>query len=227
MNIEAGADVLRPAKSPVTIKGTRNGLVFVLDDTVDFGDILADLEAKANGSHRQLFMGPDTPVNVQLGSRVLSEAEEQQIRAALATHPNLFVQSFQSGHIVDSSTVELGAFVFQGTVRSGQVVSGAGDVVVVGDVNPGGEVIAHGNVYVMGNLRGLAHAGAMGDETAVIAAVYFQPTQLRIGTVVSRPPDTWHRNYVEASMEFAYLRDGQMAVEKMSRLNLTRTEHSS
>lgn len=75
------------------------------------------------------------------------------------------------------------------TLRSGQRVDFYGSVVVLGDVNPGAEVVAGGDVVVMGCLRGLAHAGAYGDTSAVVVAFRLSPTQLRIADRISRSPD--------------------------------------
>ncbi|MBX7145108.1 MAG: hypothetical protein K1X79_11705 [Oligoflexia bacterium] len=74
------------------------------------------------------------------------------------------------------------------TLRSGQKIETEHSLVVLGDVNSGAELIAGGDIVVMGTLRGVAHAGAY-DETGggrVIVALDFQPTQLRIGMVISR-----------------------------------------
>ena len=75
------------------------------------------------------------------------------------------------------------------TVRSGQVVRHPGHVVVIGDVNAGAEIVAGGDVVVWGKLRGVVHAGAMGDEEAVVCALWMAPIQLRIGKHVARPPE--------------------------------------
>lgn len=76
------------------------------------------------------------------------------------------------------------------TLRGGQRVECAGDVVVLGDVNDGAEVIAGGSIAVMGRLRGLAHAGATGRADVVVAANMLEPKQLRIsGKVAVFPPD--------------------------------------
>ncbi len=76
------------------------------------------------------------------------------------------------------------------TLRSGQRVECAGDIVVLGDVNDGAEVIAGGSIAVMGTLRGLAHAGATGRADVVVAANVLAPKQLRIsGKVAVFPPD--------------------------------------
>jgi septum site-determining protein MinC len=59
-----------------------------------------------------------------------------------------------------------------------------GNIVLVGDLNPGAELIASGDIVVVGALRGTAHAGAQGDRTARVIALEFAPTQLRIATVI-------------------------------------------
>ncbi|MDX1665015.1 MAG: septum site-determining protein MinC, partial [Candidatus Promineifilaceae bacterium] len=73
------------------------------------------------------------------------------------------------------------AILLRETLRSGRSVTHEGHVVILGDVNPGAEVIATGNVVVWGRLRGMVHAGAAGDEEAIICALELAPTQLRIG----------------------------------------------
>jgi septum formation inhibitor MinC len=72
----------------------------------------------------------------------------------------------------------------RGTLRGGQALHNLGNIVVVGDVNPGAELIASGDIVVVGALRGVAHAGAQGDRTARVIALEFAPTQLRIATVI-------------------------------------------
>lgn len=76
-----------------------------------------------------------------------------------------------------------------GTLRSGQEVNYDGNIVVVGDVNPGAFLKAKGNIIVLGSLRGVAHAGIGGNETAIVAAYSLLPMQLRIADVIVRPPE--------------------------------------
>ena len=73
-----------------------------------------------------------------------------------------------------------GAIVVRRTLRSGFSLQHSGHVVVIGDVNPGAEIIAGGDVIVWGRLRGMVHAGAEGNEDAVVCALDLSPTQLRI-----------------------------------------------
>ncbi|MBN1401483.1 MAG: septum site-determining protein MinC [Anaerolineae bacterium] len=74
-------------------------------------------------------------------------------------------------------------------VRSGQVVRHTGHVAIIGDVNPGAAVIAGGDIVVWGRLYGMAHAGSMGDESAVVCALEMAPMQLRIGQIIARQED--------------------------------------
>lgn len=102
------------------------------------------------------------------------------------------------------------ALVLKETLRSGRSVYHEGSVIVVGDVNPGAEVIAAGDVLVWGRLRGLVHAGALGDETAVICALDLSPTQLRIADQIAIPPDNRRR---KPEPELVAIRGGQIVAE--------------
>ena len=98
-------------------------------------------------------------------------------------------------------------------LRSGQKVFCEGNLVILGDINPGAEVVAGGNIVVMGSLRGLAHAGAFGDETAIISAYRLSPTQLRIANHITRPPDG--EVIVVSTPELARIRAGKVVIEKL------------
>ncbi|RBP46710.1 septum site-determining protein MinC [Garciella nitratireducens] len=75
------------------------------------------------------------------------------------------------------------------TLRSGSRIQYDGNIVIIGDVNPGAEVIATGNIIVIGALRGIAHAGYLGNNYACVIAFSLQPTQLRISNIITRAPD--------------------------------------
>lgn len=75
------------------------------------------------------------------------------------------------------------------TVRSGTTIRFPGDIIVYGDVNAGAVVVASGNILVLGRLSGLAHAGADGDERAVVIGFDLRPTQVRIGKKIAIAPD--------------------------------------
>ncbi len=92
--------------------------------------------------------------------------------------------------VSESEVVQEGMTKFvHGTLRSGQEVSYNGNIVVIGDVNPGALLKAKGNIVVLGSLRGVAQAGVGGNRYAVVAAYSLLPTQLRIADYIVRPPE--------------------------------------
>ena len=74
----------------------------------------------------------------------------------------------------------------QGTVRSGEYLESPGDLLILGDVNPGAKVSAEGNIIIWGKLLGIAHAGSKGNSQATISALQIRPVQLRIANKVAR-----------------------------------------
>ncbi len=75
------------------------------------------------------------------------------------------------------------------TLRAGQVISHKGNLVIIGDINPGAEVIAQGDITIWGALKGIAHAGVGGNLQAEIRALKLDPIQIRIANLIARSPD--------------------------------------
>ena len=101
---------------------------------------------------------------------------------------------------------------YRGTVRSGQLISYDGNIVILGDVNPGAEVQASGNIIVLGWLRGTVHAGMYGNDKAFVASLNLQPVQLRIANIITRPPD--EQKYESPSVpEIAFVKDDMIFIE--------------
>ncbi len=85
-------------------------------------------------------------------------------------------------------------------VRSGQVIRHPGHIVVVGDVNPGAQLIAGGDIIVWGKLQGSAHAGALGDASAIVGALTLHPSTLRIADTQLIQPAADRRRAKVASL---------------------------
>lgn len=96
------------------------------------------------------------------------------------------------------------------TVRSGQAIHHASNVVVLGDVNPGAEIVAGGDIIVWGVLRGMVHAGYPENEQALVCALQLAPVQLRIAHLLSRPPEGFE---TQPRPEVAMIRQGRIVVE--------------
>ena len=115
----------------------------------------------------------------------------------------------------DGVTEQDRAIFLKRILRSGQRVKYDGNVVLLGDVNPGAEIAATGDVVVWGRLRGSVHAGAGGNDRALVCALVLSPMLLRIGRFMARSPG----NDVEATgehpvtPEMAFVHNGQIVAE--------------
>lgn len=209
-------------KHRVTIKGVKDGLLFLFDDSCTFEELVGDLKHKLEKTHTNILTGPLIHVFVKLGNREATEEEKETLRGIIAARGNLLVQSIESEadklKALEDSRIQM----IKTIVRSGQVLHIEGNVMLMGDVNPGGTISATGDIYVMGSLRGMAHAGIHGNEGAIIAASHMRPTQLRIAQVISRPPDEW--GVGETYMEFAYINNGVMEIDKIQHIHRIRPE---
>ncbi|MBD0381692.1 septum site-determining protein MinC [Paenibacillus sedimenti] len=207
------------SKHQVMIKGVKDGLVFLLNDTCEWEILLQELQHKLEKTHQQILTGPIIHVHVKLGNREVTEEQKEEIRAIIRQKGNLLIQSIESDLRSQQEAGEPAPSIttLKGMIRSGQTLHHEGDLLYLGDVNPGGTITCTGNIYVMGSLRGMAHAGIDGDENAIIAASHMRPTQLRIAGIISRPPDEW--GIEEAFMEFAYIKEGKMEIDKLHQLH--------
>lgn len=181
-------------KQLITIKGTRDGLTLFIDDSCSFSDVLEELAEVISMSKLQPKADePNVAVTVQLGYRYLHQEQKEQLFQLIGEKHGLVINGFESEVIQRKEALkwkdESEVKVFHRIVRSGQVLKVNGDLLLVGDVNPSARVVATGNIYILGHLRGIAHAGSLGDQQAVIVASYMNPSQLRIADHISRAPD--------------------------------------
>ena len=104
----------------------------------------------------------------------------------------------------------------RGTLRSGRLVSYDGNVVVIGDVNPGAEVEATGNIIILGSIKGIVHAGAGGNKEATVIALNFAPTQLRVADIITRKAERHTKSSPGNAPEIAYLRGDSIIIEPLT-----------
>jgi septum site-determining protein MinC len=216
--------------SGVTFRGSREGLHVLLPEgewASVSQELLAQLERPSAQSFfrgaRVLLETPNRALGIveleeliALFERysmelvtVTGDANAQQALDKLRGAPNEPPEDIESEPtLLDAASPVL---LIRRTMRSGQVVKYPGDVVVLGDVNPGAEIIAEGDVIVWGKLRGLVHAGAKGNANAIVGALTLAPMQLRIGNIIARSPDDKRKR--NAPAEVARVRDNRIVVE--------------
>ncbi len=195
-----------PKRKRVRVRGTKEGIAITLAEG-PWNEVLAELDAHL-GRKPDFFRGGRVAVSVgeqrvsaqdieALGQllqhygmslwAVWSDSEFTQREAAglgLETGQSDYRQSAREA--IDFEKVFDQGKIVYGPVRSGQRIQYPGSIIVLGDINPGGEVIADGHILVWGRLQGIAHAGASGRVDAIIGALIFDPTQVRIGPYMAQ-----------------------------------------
>jgi septum site-determining protein MinC len=216
----------------VVFKGSVDSLIVIMKEEVDFETILEEMENKISSNER-FFKGAN--LKVRYRGKKLSEEEENKIFEILKNKSGAEIKCFEKDTQIPVKVkkeaapkphpiIRMSNFYFKdieegitkfhkGTVRSGQLLRFNGNVVVIGDVNPGGEVIAAGNVVVMGSLRGIVHAGCDGNKEAIVAALNLNPTQLRIADVITRSPDDKQMEN-QFIPEMAYIKDNFVYIDR-------------
>ena len=215
-------------KAPVVIKGNKSGIRIVLDSKLAFEDLLKEVKKKFQESSE--FLG-EAQVAVSFDGRKLNEEEEAILLQCIKDNSKLQVvclvdEDKEREELFNRSLNEqlmalnsnTGQF-FKGNLRSGQVMEFETSIVILGDINVGAQVVSTGNVIVLGNLLGTVYAGAAGKENAFIVALKMDPMQIRISDVIARSSDEKHE--VPAEPQIAYLRDGAIYIDTLSRKTLT------
>ncbi len=221
---------MEETQSLIQIKGIRDGLLITLDGAAWLDLSIAFI--KNVDERLSFFQGARVVLNVgdvELRVAELSAMRDQlsergiTLWAVLSGSPVTITTAQNLGlatriskpHLVEKNEkVEalpgLGAKWVKGPLRSGGRILFEGNVIVLGDVNPGAEIVASGSVIVWGRLRGVVHAGADGDEKAVVCALEMVPTQLRIAGEIAVSP----KKQGKSQPEVACLKDGQLIAEQ-------------
>ena len=204
-------------KNCITINTKKDSIVIKIDENAEQDEIMQELNQKLV-ELKKLYKEDDTPITVT--GKVLKNNEIDQIQEEINKNINVKV-FFDSPRILglhgikktfnkDIATSE--TKFHKGALRSGQRIEFEGSLVILGDVNDGAEVIASENIVVLGALRGLAHAGAKGNNDAMIAASSIESQQIRISNVVKEiERDEINKEEIKT---YAYLdKDCNMVIE--------------
>jgi septum site-determining protein MinC len=216
------------ANLTVQIKGIRDGLLILLGEG-PWPEVRAALMEQVDG---QADFLRGARVALDVGNHILKAVELGGLRDALSERGITLWAVISNSPTTEATAQTLGmatrlpkprpdrqmttmntniqggeeAVLVQRTLRSGFSLHHPGHVIILGDVNPGAEIIAGGSVVVWGKLRGMVHAGAEGNEEAVVCALDLTPTQLRIAGQIALTP----QRRGKSQPELAQIKDGKV-----------------
>lgn len=169
----------------ITIQLKKDEIWIIIRENAEEKNIKEDIKKKLVDL-KNLYKDDKTPIKV-IG-KVLKNKEMEEIQEIIKEEIEVDVE-FESPktlglHGIKKSfnkEIKTSETIFnKGSLRSGQRLEFEGSIVIIGDVNAGAEVIAGENIIILGDLRGLAHAGAKGNKGAIIATNKIDCPQIRI-----------------------------------------------
>ncbi|TFJ75166.1 septum site-determining protein MinC [Carnobacterium maltaromaticum] len=202
-------------KQSVTLKGTKDGFVLTLDESVAFETVLSDLDQLLEKLHsenkEQKEVQKGISLEVKTGMRLFSEDEKAKITEKISSKSQfqlkkisaevLTYQQATEWHESNSLQMEIQ------TIRSGQVLQAPGDILLIGKIHPGGTIRASGSIFILGELLGLAHAGFDGDNEAIVVADFQTDAQIRIAESVQIIENKAKNQASTDEKQFAYIND--------------------
>lgn len=200
-------------KDSIILKGNKDGLNVLIDmNKFNNFDDMMEMFVERLTIGKKFYKNSTIKVTTQL-----KELNERQIIILKDVLFNEFLIKDCIFEDIEEAKNKTFSGVYEGrtkfyrnTLRSGQVIRYAGNVIIIGDVNPGSEIHAGGNVIVLGNLMGNVYAGDSGNSKAIIAAYRLQPRILQIANLMTRAPEDDEKPYYP---EVAKVKDGNIIVE--------------
>lgn len=212
-------------KENVVIKGTKSGIILVLNQETDYDTLKQAVAQKFQAS--AAFLGE---VSKAISFQGKSLTDEQKLEIIDIIHENCQLSivcimeedekveaAFQ--HSMEKQVVEqdynTGQF-FKGNLRSGQVLDVETSIIIIGDVKAGAKVISKGNVIILGSLRGNVYAGSAGNVNAFVVALDMNPVQIRIADTIARAPDNPEKKQTRET-KIAFWDDGNIYIEPLDK----------
>ncbi|SKC64503.1 septum site-determining protein MinC [Maledivibacter halophilus] len=198
-------------KNNIEFKGTKDGLIIHFNESCEYEKLKEQLIERLEKA-KDFFIGAKI---ARIEGKNLSSDEENEIIDLINNRFGMImiennITCLKKEEVFTGLEEGMTKFV-KATLRSGRKIEFKGNVIIMGDVNPGAKVIAYGNIVVMGALRGTAHAGSNGNDKAFVSALKLLPTQLRIGKYIARAPDSG--GYDPKYPEIAFIKDDMIQIE--------------
>jgi len=177
-------------------------------ESLDTGDLRVEAKSATNTGLAKPATAPAAHNEIVLPDAQLESSPEssaESISAVASIIEGLKAKHNKNGARNRNITE---ALFIKSTFRSGETLYHQGDVVVLADVNPGAEIRADGDIVVLGSLKGWVHAGASGDNKAVIIALELPSSRFQIGKYEGvAPSSSRHKSKSSASgPQIAYVR---------------------
>ena len=212
------------------LKSFPNGISVILDGTISFQELLADIGVKfreADGFFK------DASVAISIEGRELTEEQEREILDAITQNSRLKILCLM-GKDEEKNLKFLGVQsklnfqndensgqFYRGTLKDGASIETEHSIIILGDVCEGSCVYSNKDIVVLGTLTGDVYAGAGGNSNHFVVALNMLPGILQIGDYVynSQPQKTprWGFKKPQTVPKIAYTHNGEVQIESITK----------
>ncbi|MEZ3471823.1 MAG: septum site-determining protein MinC [Lachnospiraceae bacterium] len=217
-------------KNSVILKSFPNGILVILDGTISFQELLADIAAKfreADGFFK------DASVAISIEGRELTEEQEREILDAITQNSRLKILCLMGKdeeknlkflgvqNKLNFQNDENSGQFYRGTLKDGASIETEHSIIILGDVCEGSCVYSNKDIVVLGTLTGDVYAGAGGNSNHFVVALNMLPGVLQIGDYVynSQPQKTprWGFKKPQTVPKIAYTHNGEVQIESITK----------
>lgn len=213
----------------VKIKSFPNGITLELNNNVEFDEIISEIAAKFSSGRN--FFG-NVSVALAIKGREVTDQEEIRIIETITQSSDVDVICLV-GHDDETDKTFIKALqqvekrfstggdcnLYKGTLKDNDILQTEGNVVILGDVNPGCVVSVTGSIIVIGGLYGEAYAGRDGMEGVYVIALEMEPEKLKIGDFKYRSKDKKSKWGIRPKIQpkIAFEKDGRVVVDNITK----------
>ncbi len=212
------------------LKSFPNGISVILDGTISFQELLADIGVKfreADGFFK------DASVAISIEGRELTEEQEREILDAITQNSRLKILCLMGKdeeknlkflgvqNKLNFQNDENSGQFYRGTLKDGASIETEHSIIILGDVCEGSCVYSNKDIVVLGTLTGDVYAGAGGNSNHFVVALNMLPGVLQIGDYVynSQPQKTprWGFKKPQTVPKIAYTHNGEVQIESITK----------
>lgn len=195
----------------ITLKGTNEGYFLFLNEESSLDEIKQDLENLFEHLKKDNMYEQEFELTIDSGNRILKHEVKESLSKTINDQTNFAIKKFAENvinkELAEKWHKETSPLILVRNIRNGQIVHSEQDIILIGDIRPGGLVRSAGSVLVMGNVQGTLHAGAKGDEEAIIIAPFSYSGQVRISEHIEIIDNEENERTTNEKPQIVYLND--------------------
>lgn len=210
--------------SSVVIKGSKNGIVILINEEMRYDELIEILKEKFSQG-KKFFK--DASVALQIKGMHLTQRQECEIIRLIENHSDLKIICLVDDNEITNARflraikereylnhIENG-LILRGTLHAGQSFETKKSAILIGNVEAGAKLVSGGNLIILGKLYGEAYAGMDYDGHNYIIALDMKPQFIKIETQYAKHLNRMNR-FRKNGPKIAYISKGKICINSLS-----------